>query len=69
MASASEVECEVIFINVREAIVVRTILYEMLNPQPYTPIQVDNSTCGSIINFKIQKTLQGDGHAFLLNEI
>ena len=42
MASASEAECATIFINTREAIVLRTTLEEMVHPKPATPMQVDN---------------------------
>ena len=42
MELASEAECAALFFNAREAIVVRTKLEEMGNPQPATPMQVDN---------------------------
>ena len=44
MASASEVERESIFINVREAILLRTTVEEMGNPQSATTMKLDNST-------------------------
>ena len=42
MVSASEAECADLFINSREAIVVRTTFEEMLHTQPAKPIQVYN---------------------------
>ena len=68
IGSASEANCAALFINSIEAILVITILEEMGHPQPATPMQVDNSTCDGIMNCKIQKTIQGNGHTFLLGD-
>ena len=57
MVSASEAECAALFINTREAIVVKTILEERGQTQPATPIQAEKSTCHDIMNCKIQQKI------------
>jgi hypothetical protein len=42
VASATEAELAALYYNAREACTVRTILTEMVHPQPPTPIQTDN---------------------------
>ena len=44
MAPASEEECEALFMNPREAILVRNTLEEIGHTQPTTKMQVENST-------------------------
>jgi hypothetical protein len=55
MASAAEAECGALFINTKEAVVLRNTLEEMGHPQPATPVQVDNFTADGIMNSKIQQ--------------
>ena len=68
MASASDTECVALFINSREAIVIRTTFEIVLHPQPATPMQVDNSTCNSIIKCKEQKNVQRQWTCIFLGE-
>ena len=57
MSSASEAECVDLFIIYREVLVAKTALEEMGHPQQATPIQVYNSICDRIMNWKNTKTL------------
>lgn len=50
MASAAEAEIGALFVNAKQATVMRTTLEEMGHPQPATPIQTDNSTAASLAN-------------------
>ena len=43
-ASAAEAELGALFINAKEAKIIRIILSELGHPQPPTPIHVDNTT-------------------------
>jgi hypothetical protein len=44
MSSAAEAEIGSVFLNAKEATIVRTTLEEMGHPQPPTPLQSDNNT-------------------------
>jgi hypothetical protein len=56
MSSASEAELAGLFINGKEAAVIRTTLYEMgWKQQEPTPITTDNSTASGIANDTIQQ--------------
>ena len=54
MGSAAEAEIGDAYINVQEAVPIRTLLLELGHPQPSTPIQVDNSTSNSFANNTIK---------------
>ena len=54
VSSAAEAETAGLFTNMKEAVILRTILHEMGHPQPATPIQVDNSTAAGIANDNIK---------------
>ena len=50
MASAAESEMGGLFVNGKEAVILRTTLEEIEHPQPPTPIKTDNSTASGIAN-------------------
>jgi hypothetical protein len=52
--SAAEAEIGALYLNAKEGIYLRQILFEMEHPQPPTPIQTDNTTPEGVINNKIQ---------------
>ena len=54
-ASAAEAELGALFLNTRQARVIRLILAELGHPQPPTPIHIDNTTAVGIVNHKIKK--------------
>ena len=53
-ASAVEVEHGALFLNAREAKVLRITLHELGHPQPPTPIYVDNTTALGIVKNTIK---------------
>ena len=53
-ASAAEAELGALFLNAQEAKVIRLVLEELGHPQPPTPIHVDNTTTGGIVNNTIK---------------
>ena len=55
MASAAEAEMGGLFVNGKEAIILRTTLGELGHPQPPTPIKTDNSTAAGIANKTIRQ--------------
>ena len=55
MASASEAEVAVLFMNAREAMPLRQGLIKMGHPQPPTPMKTNNSTATGIINKAIKQ--------------
>ena len=55
MSSAAEAEIGALFINAREATVLRMALIEMGHPQPATPIATDNSTAAGIMNKSVKQ--------------
>ena len=67
MASDSVAKCSAIFINDREATVIKSTLEETGHPQLKTPIPVENSTCDGIMNKKIQQKIykEMDMHLYL----
>jgi hypothetical protein len=54
-SSASEAEIGGLFVNLKEALVLRQILHDMGYPQPTTPIQTDNSTAAGLANNTIKQ--------------
>jgi hypothetical protein len=54
-SSAAEAEVGATFVNVKEAVVIRTTLDEMGHPQPATPLQVDNTTACGILNGTVKQ--------------
>ena len=54
-ASAAEAELGALFLNAKEAKILRLTLSEMGHPQPPTPIRTDNSTAAGITNNTIRQ--------------
>ena len=54
MLSAAEAELGALFLNTKEAVIIRQILTEMGHPQPRTPIQTDNTTAEAVVNNRMQ---------------
>jgi hypothetical protein len=54
-ASAAEAELGALFVNTKEARVIRLILSELGHPQPPTPIHIDNTTAVGIVNSTIKR--------------
>jgi len=54
-ASAAEAELGALFLNAKEAKIIRLTLEELGHPQPPTPIHVDNSTTVGIVNNTIKR--------------
>jgi hypothetical protein len=54
MSSAAEAELGALFLNAKEAVIIRQILTEMGHPQPRTPIQTDNTTAEAVVNNRVQ---------------
>ena len=54
MSSAANAELGALFINAREAALMRHLLIEMGHPQPPTPIQVNNTTALGVVKQTIQ---------------
>ena len=54
-ASAAEAELGALFLNVKEAKILRLTLLELGHPQPPTPIHIDNSTAVGIVNNTIKR--------------
>jgi hypothetical protein len=50
MSSTTEARIGTLFLNAKEAIILRNTLEEMGRPQPFTPLQTNNSTANSIVN-------------------
>ena len=57
MGSATEAKIGAAYINDQESVPIRTFLLELGNPQPATPIQVDNSTSYGFANNTIEQKL------------
>jgi hypothetical protein len=55
MASAAEAELGALFVNGKEATILRQTLLDMGWPQPPTPIQTDNSTACGIVNRTVKQ--------------
>ena len=55
MGSAAEAEIGSAYINGQEAVPIRTLLLELVHPQPATPIQVENSTLDGFANNTIKQ--------------
>jgi hypothetical protein len=58
VASAAEAEIGALFLNVKEGVNIRNILWEMGHPQHVTPMQTDNTTAHGILRgtFKKQRS-------------
>jgi len=54
-ASAAEAELGALFLNAKEAKVMRLTLEELGHPQPPTPIHIDNSTTVGIVNNTVKR--------------
>ena len=54
-ASAAEAELGALFLNAKEAKIMRLTLEELGHPQPPTPIHVDNSTTVGIVNNTVKR--------------
>ena len=54
MSSAAEAELGALFLNAKEAVIIRQILTKMGHPQPRTPIQTDNTTAEAVVNNRVQ---------------
>ena len=54
-SSAAEAELGALFLNAREAKIIRLILIELGHPQPPTPIHIDNTTVVGIVNNTIKR--------------
>ena len=54
-ASAAEAELGALFLNTKEAKVIRITLEELGHPQPPTPIHIDNTTTVGIVNNTIKR--------------
>jgi hypothetical protein len=54
-ASAAEAELGALFLNAKEAKIMRLTLHELGHPQPPTPIHIDNSTTVGIVNNTIKR--------------
>ena len=54
MSSVAKAELGALYLNVQEAVYLQQILNEMGHLQPWTPIQMDNTTAEGVINNKIQ---------------
>ena len=52
---AAEAELGALFLNAREAKILRLTLHELGHPQPPTPIHVDNTTVTGIVNNTIKR--------------
>jgi hypothetical protein len=55
MSSAAEAEIGSVFLNTKEATILRTTLEEMGHPQPPTPLQTYNTTATGYSNDKIKQ--------------
>ena len=66
-ASAAEAELGALFLNAKEAKVIRITLEELGHPQPKTPISIDNTTTVGIVNSNIQTSkVSSYGNALFL---
>lgn len=54
-ASAAEAELGALFLNAKQARIIRLTLDELGHPQPPTPIHVDNSTTVGIVNNTVKR--------------
>ena len=54
-SSAAEAELGALFLNTKEARIVRLTLAELGHPQPQTPIHIDNTTTVGIVNNTIKR--------------
>jgi hypothetical protein len=55
MSSTAEAEIGALYLNAKEATVIRTTLDEMGHPQPATPMETDNSTACGIMNRTVKQ--------------
>ena len=53
--SAAKAELGTLFLNTKEARIVRLTLAELGHPQPKTPIHIDNTTAVVIVNNTIKR--------------
>ena len=55
MASAAEAKTGAIFLNVQQAVPIRTNLIKMGHPQPPTPIKTDSATSSGILTENMRR--------------
>ena len=55
MASATEADLGLLFMNAKEGEIIRLILEEVGHPQPPTPIHCDNKTAADISKDTVKK--------------
>jgi hypothetical protein len=54
-SSAAEAELGSLFLNAKQAKIIRLILFKLGHPQPPTPIHIDNTTVLGIVNNTIKQ--------------
>ena len=54
-SSAAEAELGALFLNAKEAKIIRLILEELGHPQPKTPVSISNTTAVGIVNSTIKR--------------
>ena len=54
-SSAAEAELGELFLNTKEARIVRLTLAKLVHPQPQTPIHIENTTAVGIVNNTIKR--------------
>ena len=57
-ASAAEAELGALYVNAKQAKIIKITLEELGHPQPPTPMHVDNSTTDEIVNSTIKRENQ-----------
>jgi hypothetical protein len=55
VVSAAEAEIGALYLNAKEGVNIRNILWEMGHPQPTTPMQTDNTTAPGILSGTCKK--------------
>ena len=70
MGSAAEVEIGAAYINSQEAVLIHTLLLELVHPQTSTTIQVDNSTTDGFSNntIKQKRSKATDMHFYWIHD-
>ena len=67
MRSAAETEVSGLYMQLLEALLMRTTLEELDHPQPATPMRRDNSTADGIIDKAInQRQIKKNGQEILM---
>ena len=58
--SVAEAELGVLFVNTKEAKILRLTLQELVHPQPQTPTHIENTTVIGIVNNTIRRQRLGE---------